>query len=780
MQGMKEWHIPLRRVGSMSLAADPRLTDIIPDKDYTWSITSQHVEPQALTLLTRFGLQALSFQLFPEFFLEGELKRDPDSFSTPPHIQTFTTNTLSLTFAPWEDLKCRLNYWIPASGTAAGEIEVSNPSNTLQEVQFRLASVLRINQSGQQMHAQKQHNRTVLCGKIRDFYPLLFLSGGAHADDAPFPCLSVALSLPPGGRKNLQWILTTETSQPDSFQAAMDLLDHNWQVGYAQSRNLWLGGMQISTGDPEWDLTLALSRKMGLGILSGVDHQGRYQFSNARLDPDQPLPEAKRTTSGPPSLSPLQSYYLADTLSPLDPEILDGLLAGYLAEKSPEYSSDQKPYHPAPFLAQIAWKHSRRGREKEILSTWLPNMQAYLEDWFSTDQDRDQDSVPEWARLDQLDFRSHPSHYSAPGWYQHPHIQTQESPALCALLINEIDCLMNITKALDKTSRTEDLAAKKSILAGHIQRSWNEEQGTYQRWDRDEHTSPPGTNLKAGSGPGLLIINEELTSPARIVVHLRSEKPLSPSTTIFLHGADVDHQHWVERISGPDIHWYLQDGSATSQHVYHFLEYVVLYGIEPDVEIGVYSASFEAHDLLLTLPIRTRAMTKARAQDIIHNKITDAEQYAGKYGLRANPHSAPAQVMLAWNLLIGEGLLHWGERQAAAALMTGIIKAFLTNLGQPAMAYAQHDADSGKAMGGGYQVTGTVPCGFFLHTLGINILSPRTVIVEGINPFPWPVRLSYRGLEVTRNEDATEISFPDGQRIVIQDQHHKHTRVTYR
>ena len=776
---MKKWHIPLKKVGSMPLAADPRLTDIFPEKDYIWSITSQHVEPRALTLLTRYGLQVLSFQLFPEFIRGGIVKRDPDSFFSAPHIQTFTTNILTVTYAPWEGVGVRSRYWIPTSSAAAGEIEFTNSSQIQQEIQFRLASVLKFKQDGQQMHAQKQQNRTVLGGKSGDSYPLLFLSGGARADDAPFPCLSTTLSLPPGESKVLQWILTSENSQQDAFQSAMNLLDRNWRNDYAQSFALWQAAVQISTGDPDWDLGLALSRRVALGALSGKDEQERYQFSNARLDVDRPRLKIKgKVFDRPtPSLSPLQAYYLADTLSPLDPQILDSLLACWLKDSSQESIKPHVPYHPAPFLAQIAGKHANQGQ----LSTWLPALQAYLAEWFSPDQDRDQDGAPEWAWQDQLACPAHPAHYTSPDWFQHPRIKTMESPALCSLLMNEIDHYLNMCTAQERTAGMdiEDFEDKKSTLAGHIQRAWKEELGTYQRRDRDVHTSPPGSALASGQGPGLIIINQKLPMPARIVVHLRSEKPLPPTTTVFLHGTGVEHEHWVERISSHDIHWYQQDSSATSHQVYRFLEYVVVDGIETDVEIGVYSAGFQSRDLLLTLPLRTRAMTDEQARDMIHNKIMDSKQYGAEYGLRASLNPSRPDVLPAWNLMVGESMLSWGARRPAADLFTRIMKAFLENLGRHAMAYAGHEARSGKPVGGGYQITGTVPCGFFLNTLGVNILSPRAVIVEGINPFPWPVKCSYRGLEITRAENTTEVTFPDGQTALIEDQPRKRTRVAY-
>jgi hypothetical protein len=45
----------------------------------------------------------------------------------------------------------------------------------------------------------------------------------------------------------------------------------------------------------------------------------------------------------------------------------------------------------------------------------------------------------------------------------------------------------------------------------------------------------------------------------------------------------------------------------------------------------------------------------------------------------------------------------------------------------------------------------------------VQIISARSVRLEGTNPFPWPVTLKYRGMTIVRNTDVTDIIFPDGE-----------------
>jgi hypothetical protein len=51
----------------------------------------------------------------------------------------------------------------------------------------------------------------------------------------------------------------------------------------------------------------------------------------------------------------------------------------------------------------------------------------------------------------------------------------------------------------------------------------------------------------------------------------------------------------------------------------------------------------------------------------------------------------------------------------------------------------------------------------------VRIITPDIVRLEGLNPFPWPVTLRYRGLVVVRQLDFTDITFPDGQNIRVTD-----------
>ena len=68
-------------------------------------------------------------------------------------------------------------------------------------------------------------------------------------------------------------------------------------------------------------------------------------------------------------------------------------------------------------------------------------------------------------------------------------------------------------------------------------------------------------------------------------------------------------------------------------------------------------------------------------------------------------------------------------------------------------------------LGEGGHVSGLFPVWLFLEVLGVRLLSPRKVRLDGANPFPWPVEVRWRGLRVRREADVTRVTFPDGQEL---------------
>jgi hypothetical protein len=97
--------------------------------------------------------------------------------------------------------------------------------------------------------------------------------------------------------------------------------------------------------------------------------------------------------------------------------------------------------------------------------------------------------------------------------------------------------------------------------------------------------------------------------------------------------------------------------------------------------------------------------------------------------------------------------------------MTAVIQ----NLKQNCSFFGRYHAENGNGIGERNAFHGLAPVGLFLQVLGVQILSPTRVRLEGENPFPWVVTVGYRGLKVVRGLDKTTVSFANGRSVTVTD-----------
>lgn len=170
----------------------------------------------------------------------------------------------------------------------------------------------------------------------------------------------------------------------------------------------------------------------------------------------------------------------------------------------------------------------------------------------------------------------------------------------------------------------------------------------------------------------------------------------------------------------------------------------------------------------------------------------DEKRFASAYGLSSLPHSSdktttvtsPAlrgtrtveeaegialSVQLPWNAMIAGGVLSYGAVREAADLVTRLMKAVIQNLQSSHSFYQNYHAERGAGFGERNTVHGLAPVGLFLDVLGVRNISSKSVQIEGRNPFPWPVTINYRGVNVLRGLDRTVITFPNAKNIIVED-----------
>jgi hypothetical protein len=83
-----------------------------------------------------------------------------------------------------------------------------------------------------------------------------------------------------------------------------------------------------------------------------------------------------------------------------------------------------------------------------------------------------------------------------------------------------------------------------------------------------------------------------------------------------------------------------------------------------------------------------------------------------------------------------------------------------------------YNSDKLEGLGEKDYLWGVAPVHLFLRAVGLRLLTPRRIFVEGHNPFPWPVSVRWKGVSVTKESGSatTRVSFPSGQQVVVTDE----------
>lgn len=786
---MRRWNLPLKAPFALVLAADARLTETDYCDDHIWELDLAG-EPPAVAVRTTFGLRARAFRIFPRFVLGDEEASDPATFARPPVLQNYYPNFARLEFSPFTDIDVTAEIWVPQSQAILGRYEITNNSNQEIGMQLEMAAVLTPGE-GQRMSAEKMEACSVLLGQTENLHPLLFMTGGAHPGKRPYPCLALGERIPAGETRLFCWSQAAKNTPEQSFKLARQLCAEPWEAHIARLELLNDGEVEVYTGDPDWDLALSLSQTIGLSLMMSPRGQlPEASFVETRL-PDQGYSlrgdgsDYSHLWSGQ---APLEAYCLADFLLPAHPELVRGLLRNYFAVQEENGFIDWKPglggqrsrALATPILAKLTWRlyQTTKGSgfpADDFLREAYPALQRFLDVWFSSEHDVDQDGLPEWDHPMQFGIEDHPLFSPWQAWSQGADICSAESPALGALLYQECLCMAKmapICADVPSVARYNHLAER---LRQRLDEMWNEEHQSYAYQDRDSHISPRARVLRQHKGAGKITLQERFEGPARLLIRIQTSGETRPHPQVFIHGESSSGQHRIEPIPEGHIRWSPNSGLITGERVYNAIELVELQGLLPEDEVTLATIGFDCEDLSLMLPLWAGIPSEEEAESLTQNHLTNPQRYWRTYGMpvcpEANEESEAVcgQVNLPLNRLVGEGLLAYGQREAAAELVSRLMVGIVGNLKRQGRFFRSFHAQSGEGAGERNSLIGLAPLGLFLDVLGVHPVSPHCVYLEGFNPFPSPVTVKYRGMTVLRQKEKTVVIFPDGQTIEVTD-----------
>jgi hypothetical protein len=784
---MREWNLKKGDPLSLTISADARLSQTDYCNDQIWELSLGGGEPQALAMHTTFGLRARSLRLFPRFTEGNDTVSDPSAFSTPPSIRHFYPNFLTVSFYPFSELEVKAEYWVPLSQAVAGRLRITNHSSQTRNIRLDWVAILTIAGEGERMAAVEIEATQVLAGKSSDLAPVVFLTGGPQAGTAPYPALTMNLELEAKQERLLTWTQAALADWPSSLTLARQIAARNWEAELARIELLYASQVEVHTGDSDWDAAFSLSQKVAYGLF--LQPTANLQFPSFVLtrQPDQGY--SLRGTGGDYDYlwngqTPLDTYYMCSLILPAAVEFTQGLLHNFVCSAKEDGFIDWKPglggqrsqLLATPLLASLAWKIYQSSQDASFIEAVYPPLLEFVRLWFTNKHDRDGDGIPEWDHIMQAGFDDHPLFTSWMDWSQGAEISTAESPGLCAMLYNECQALIQMAGLLQQPEAIPGLLAVSDNLRTAIEISWEPSQSIYQYWDRDSHYCTRGEVLGHRRGDGEVILDRQFNHAVRMLMQVQVADEVTRRIRVFIHGTTPNGQHIVEPIPYNHWKWQFEKANATGERIYTHVERVVVEGLEEGDLFLVKNVSYDGEDNSLLLPLWAKIPAEERVRALVEGTLTDPDRFWGAYGIPTTSvppffqkMGASTHIHMPWNLLLGEGLLAYGYRKEAADLVARLMKSVIQTLKQNQSFRKYYHPDTGSGTGDPNSLDGLAPLSLFLDCLGVKLHSHKSVSLSGINPFPWPVTVKYRGLTVLRQIEKTTVIFPNGETVTVTD-----------
>jgi hypothetical protein len=257
---------------------------------------------------------------------------------------------------------------------------------------------------------------------------------------------------------------------------------------------------------------------------------------------------------------------------------------------------------------------------------------------------------------------------------------------------------------------------------------------------------------------------------------LKTVEDRTYAVSIKIHGFNAEGEI-SEELGVRSFSWMGKQARATTQNTYLAVKRVEALGLGENDQVRVAVADYTQEDCSLFLPLWAGAAEAEKARQTIEETLQP--RYLFDFGIPLCPpdqhlqeelpgiHSALSSALLHWNHLIGEGLLRYGYRELAASLVTRLMTNVITSLKEHKNFRQYYHAETGLAAGERGHLHGLAPVGLFLQTLGIRQLGPKEILVDGFNPFPGTINVQYRKVVLTFYPDKTEVQFPNGQKVTI-------------
>ena len=779
---MRTWNLTQHDPLSLTLACDAQLSSPDYCNDHIWELSLNGGEPSAVAVQTTFGLRVRMMRIFPRFTLNGVTMTDPNAFIQLPVLCQFYTNYARVNFYPFAGIDVTHEVWVPDSDRLAGRIKITNRSIIPRQLRLEMVAILTPLSGGQDMHPEQFQDSHYLKGLSGNLTPVFLMEGVPDLWTSPYPAYIINFELMPGSENTYTWALCSKATEDESYLAAREIVSCSWEAEIAR---LEMQGanqiVEIQTGNPDWDAALAFSQRTALQLLFGPNPNLPFPSFVLSRQPDQGY---SRRCDGSDyghlwnGQAVFEAYFLSSLILPGAAPVVKGMLKNYLSciredgfiDGKPGLGGQRSRFLAPPLLATLTWQWFKFDQDHAFLAEIFPHLLNFINVWFDKDHDRDNDGFPEWDDIVQTGFEENPmfDRWHPDGFAND--ISSIESPALGALLYQELNNLIQIAKKLSLVEKIQVLEHQAAVLRKAIETTWDSRQACYHYRDRDTHLSPSGEIIGEYHASDEIVVNRKFKKPQRLLIIINThDETTRTGVNLLIHGTTPTGQA-DESIPVRMTHWTGHKAILTSQKVFLKIDSLEIHGLPRADKVVLKIPAISHEDITLLLPLWARIPGSQRANNLVKKNILSIQRYWRPYGLIACPSrgTSPEQnpcpnVYMPWNQLIGEGLLHYGYQKEAADLVQRLLAVVVQSLKKDHAFYKTYDGENGSSGGEKNVINGLAPVGLFLQTLGVQIISPTHIIINGSNPFPKPVTVKYRGLTIMRDDKVTCITFPDGQ-----------------
>jgi hypothetical protein len=781
---MRHWQLTASDPLSLRLAADVRLFNTDYADDQIWELKLGEKESPALALETRYGGRCGLARLVPMWIVDGQVVYEAGSYASAPVLLDFWPGYLRLSARPVPSLPVQVEYWAITSHVIGGRIAFRNDGDQPVTAGMDMVVQVMTEQDPDEIEILSLDNGqyALHMKDIGNLQPVMLMHAVATASEAR-PKLSARLTVPPGERAVIRWVLASRPDVSESLVLAdYWLYKANWNDHLRKLRSINERVPVIETGNLDRDAAIALSYKVTLGSFVGpTENLPHPSFVFTRIPGRGFSPRGDGSDhywqwGGQVAT---EAYVVLPAVAPAAPELAKGVIRNYLAISKSDGYIDWKPglggqRHGAlsiPLLASTAWQVFTYTEDEDFLKDVFAGLVKFFLRWFQPDSDRDQDGLPEWQDTIQSAFDDHPVFVPYRRWSQGVEISKAETPDLAAYLIGEARSLLKMADILGEKRAVPAIQQRLNVLLTHLKAMWHEETGSFHYRDRETHQTIAGGLIAEGPADQVLIPSVEIDPPNRLIVRAMGGRDHTPALTVTLEGLDADGNEIVEALPREAFVWYRSMGTASSGSVFSRIDRITAEGLSRVYTVQVSTVDWTQQDQTLLLPLWAGIDDPVRTAALVKT-VTDPKRYWRPYGIpncsAQNPAYDPTNrngsggVWMMWNLMLGEGLIDAGHPELAAELLTRILNAQLHTLKTEKSFREAYNSDSLEGLGDSDYVWGVVPLHLLWRLMGFRIISPTRVQIGGRYTLPWPVKVQLHGVTVERNEKGARITFPSG------------------